>query len=720
MRVLAAACLISLMTVGARAAPAIDWRIEHPFRYFTETTDFDMQREAASEVMSGNHGALTATAVSDIERLLNDPRWLREWFKTNPLLYSDPKRSGRPERGWSNPINLRRATCWDHRAQWHSSCASDSFGTRLRTDYVRPQGHTVIIAVADAPAGTCRWQAARPIFVTDRAELSAEVAVPCASKVRSRIPFEPERPEADRGVSVTVTLPDGTELSQAPIWVHDRLIVGIGDSFSSGEGNPDNPVEIDTGSTHAGLNFGFVYDPVTQAIKSVASYSLPVRDRNIPAGWIDRKCHRSAYGYQLRTALQVALADPKHSAVTFLGYACSGAKIVSGLLFPYAGVEAVGVYQFTADGARRRDLSQLDRIMAELCRDDPLRSGARRTVTFDTPLTGADGNKVGKVKLFDCKPDRFLRPIDLLMISIGGNDVGFVPLIADVLTRKKPPYADGKSRRRARQLGAPLVRIMARITQAHNVKEARGKAQELPARFAALRKALAPLPIATGAGGRPNIILTAFPKVEFNQDGRLCGETKPRERLEGLNVGGALSIDVPTLREVSDFANNTLFPALRDAARAGGWSFVDAHRGPFGTHGLCAQRRIAEDKVTAAENLMLPYYHFGSPRNVWSEFDPFSSNREDNFDPLRDTRPYAPRQRWFRTLNDICLFVQFKAKGTPPPPRQWGLANLIEACLGGPFHPTAEGHAHIADAVYATAKTILALPDPTVAEVRPY
>ena len=719
MRALAATCLILLATAGARAAPAIDWRLEHPFRYFTETADFDMQREAMADVMSANRGALSANAVSDLERLLNDPRWLREWFKTDPLLYPDPKRSGRPERGWSNPINLRRATCWDHRQQWHSSCASDSFGTRLRTDYVLPQGHAVILRITDAAASTCSWRAARPIFITGRTQLSAEIAMPCASEVRARIPFEPDRPEAQQGVAVTVTLPDGTELSHAPIRVRDHLIVGIGDSFSSGEGNPDTPVEIDTGSRHAGLNFAFVYDPASQAVKSVASYSLPVRDRNVPAGWIDRKCHRSAYGYQLRAALQVALADPRHSAVTFLGFACSGAKIVAGLLFPYSGVEAVGIDQFTAAGAKRRDLSQLDRITAELCRDDPLGSGTRRTVDFDAPLSGPDGRPVRKVKLLDCGPGRFLRPIDLMMISIGGNDVGFVPLIADVLTRSRPPYADFNSRRRARQLGAPLVQIVARITQAHDVREARVKAQELPARFAALRKALAPLPIATGANGRPNILLTAFPKVEFNEGGRLCGETRPRERMDGLNVGGALSIDVPTLRLVSDFANNTLFPALRDAARAGGWSFVDAHRDPFTRHGICAQRRIGEDKVTAAENLMLPYYHFGSPRNLWSEFDPFSGYREVNFDPLRDTRPYAPRQRWFRTLNDICLFVQFKAKGTPPPPRNWGLPDLIEACLGGPFHPTAEGHAHIADAVYAAAKTMLRLPEPVLADMRP-
>jgi hypothetical protein len=709
-----------LSSVGAHAAPAIDWHVEHPFRYFTEIADFDMQREATAEVMSANHGALTSNAISDVERLLNDPRWLREWYKTDPQLYPDLKRSGRPERGWANPINLRRATCWDHRQQWYSSCATDTFGTRLRTDYVRPAAHTVILSVADAAAGNCHWQAAQAIFIKGPAQLTAEMELPCDIALAARIPFEPDKPEAQRGVAVSVVLPDGTRLSQQPIWVRDWLIVGIGDSFSSGEGNPDTPVEIDPGSFHAGLNFAFVYDPVTQATKSVASYSLPVRDRNVPAGWTDRKCHRSSYGYQLRTALQVALADPKHSAVTFLGFACSGAKIVAGLLFPYAGVEAVGADQFTAGGLQRRNLSQVDRIVLELCRDDLLRTGARRTATFDQPLTGPDGRPTRRVKLFDCKPDHFLRPIDLLMISIGGNDVGFVPLIADVLTKAPPPYSNRNSRRRAEQLGASLVRTVARITEAHDVVKARKKAQELPARFSALKKALAPLPIETGLRGRPNIILTAFPKVEFNEDGRLCGEAKPRERMDGLNVGGVLAIDVPTLRLVSNFANNTLYPIMRDAATTAGWHFVDAHRDSFLRHGICAQRRMSEAEVTAAENLMLPYYHFAEPHNRWSEFDPFSGYREGNFDPLRDTRPYAPRERWFRTLNDICLFVQFKAKGSPPPPQQWGLSNLIEACLGGPFHPTAEGHAHIADAVYATARAILHLPDPTVANVRPH
>ena len=716
---LVSTCLFLLLAAVAHSAPAIDWRVKHPFRYFTETEDFDMHREAMADVMAANGGALTATTVSDLERLVNDPRWLREWYRRDADLYSDPRTAGRPERGWAHHINRRRATCWDSRQQWHSSCKSDTFGAALRTDYVRPQRHTVIFTVTDGPTGQCRWEAVKAIFVTGRSRLGTKIVRPCGANVETRIPFEPDIPEARRGVAVSVTLPDGTTISKAPVWVRDRLIVGIGDSFSSGEGNPDTPVEIDPFSRRTGLNISYVYDPDNQAIRSNAAYSLPVRYQNVPAGWLDRKCHRSAYSYHLRTALQVALADPKHSVVTFLGFACSGAEVTEGLLFPYGGVEEIGRSHLLEGGPLRRDMSQIDRVMVELCRDDLMRSGAKRTIELDQPITDAGGRAVDRVRLLNCQEGRFLRSIDLLIVSIGGNDVGFSPMIVDVLTKRRPPYADTNTRLRAFASLNDVIRGAARAIKAHGVDRALQRARELPARFAALRKALALMPIALDGAGKPNIVLTAFPKIEFNRDGKLCGETDPRERLEGFNVGGVLAIDVPTLRPVSRFANEVLYPAVRDAAHAGNWHFVDTHREAFARHGICAQKR-GSSGVSAAENLMLPYFHFANPRNRWSEFDPFALNRQADFDPLVDTRAYAPRQRWFRTLNDICLFVQYKAKGTPPAPSRWGVIDLIEACLGGPFHPTAEGHAHIADAVFERAAQILGLPDPVMEEVRPH
>ena len=46
------------------------------------------------------------------------------------------------------------------------------------------------------------------------------------------------------GVSVTVKLPDGRELAEPDVVVEDLFIVALGDSFASGESNPDRPVQF--------------------------------------------------------------------------------------------------------------------------------------------------------------------------------------------------------------------------------------------------------------------------------------------------------------------------------------------------------------------------------------------------------------------------------------------------------------------------------------------
>ena len=82
--------------------------------------------------------------------------------------------------------------------------------------------------------------------------------------------------------------------------VQDWLIVSLGDSVASGEGNPDVP-----GGTSA--------------------------------QWEKKQCHRSSYAGPARAAAQIENADPKTS-VTFVHLACSGARIDVGLLGPYSGI----------------------------------------------------------------------------------------------------------------------------------------------------------------------------------------------------------------------------------------------------------------------------------------------------------------------------------------------------------------------------------------------
>jgi hypothetical protein len=98
-------------------------------------------------------------------------------------------------------------------------------------------------------------------------------------------------------VSLTVTTLDGQSNSaRASVTLRDLLIVSIGDSFASGEGNPD-------------------------------------KMREDPGGvkWIDERCHRSAWAGPARAAIIIEKADPK-TAVTFISFACTGASIKKGLL----------------------------------------------------------------------------------------------------------------------------------------------------------------------------------------------------------------------------------------------------------------------------------------------------------------------------------------------------------------------------------------------------
>jgi hypothetical protein len=58
--------------------------------------------------------------------------------------------------------------------------------------------------------------------------------------VIKRVPFSLNRSAS--GVSVKVQLPNGTTLSDSNVMVEDVFVVAMGDSFASGESNPDRPV----------------------------------------------------------------------------------------------------------------------------------------------------------------------------------------------------------------------------------------------------------------------------------------------------------------------------------------------------------------------------------------------------------------------------------------------------------------------------------------------
>jgi hypothetical protein len=164
----------------------------------------------------------------------------------------------------------------------------------------------------------------------------------CEWRIGGQLVAEASCGERVSGPGIALPYPGGAEISvnvvgEQPVFVdaavRDLLIAGLGDSFASGEGNPNTPVQFGDGKRHR--NF------------------YPLRKRNDgfgSASWTDQLCHRSLYGQQLRAALQIAIEHPQ-AAVTFLDYSCSGAGIEAGLLGPQVYVERIADTDYSSSPA---------------------------------------------------------------------------------------------------------------------------------------------------------------------------------------------------------------------------------------------------------------------------------------------------------------------------------------------------------------------------------
>jgi hypothetical protein len=433
--------------------------------------------------------------------------------------------------------------------------------------------------------------------------------------------------------------------------------------------------------------------------------AYPVAASGSRAQWLDRSCHRSAYSYHLRTAIQLAIKDYKnsagHSALTFLGYACSGAEITSGILGSYSGKETNS--KIEPAFSKYQNLSQINRLNLDLCLDDPLLKPGRR-VDGLVDVERHIGQKItGKNRplIYDCK--RYARNIDLLIISVGGNDVGFAPLIAYVILGNKgqfPGYANVTENFK----NSVLASFADLFGVRHDIETAKIKLNFLFKNYAVLNDEVASLPVAKGAGGATPVILTGFPNFATDEKGVNCGSETVSERkiaaqLDGMSTTGVLSANPEKLNAAVLFAKNSLLVKMAESARDLGWTFVDSHIPKFSGHGFCAKDTAALP-VPESENLRLPFYadakatlaprwFLGSPAKML---------------------PYAKRQRWIRTFHDECLIGQFDSKGGSISSKS-KLTSLdyLQACLGGPMHPTAEGHAAYADAAYLAAKTLMGI-----------
>jgi len=552
-------------------------------------------------------------------------------------------------RGWAR--NTVNRLCIDLAGRVTEPCTRDN----VKESYLTPVDHPITMRLTgQIPVGaTCAWS------LDDGEGAPRQSTLDCAEPVNFRARYG--RPTT---ASVEVSSgPDAPQRVATEIMVRDIFIAGLGDSIGSGEGNPDRPIGLsDDGfcfRSYLGTAGAQYYRPSRAGYKGgracEAPDSLQVWQRQ-SALWFNSACHRSLYSYQTRTALALAVQYP-HIAVTYLPLACTGATIADGL--------------FGSQGARE-------------C--PPTKSAASCKGTVNAQLAELrDALTAAKRR----QPDRTL---DLVLLSVGANDINFSGLVADVI------------------VDTATERVLFRRTGVMgSVEDSRAAlTRDLPQGFGKLREALKPL---VGDLQRVVYVSYANPTLAY---GAPC-----RGGRAGFDIHPSFNAEPQRLANVSGYVQNEFLPQLKALALcqsgilcrdpAGDrMTFVDAHQTAFADHGFCA--RAQSDPEFDRECFSVKGESF-DPDIVTAANQPMLCGRSAG-----EYRAYLPRARWIRDANDSYFAAMTYPQGLPSSQQPadihdatWG---VLSAVYGGAVHPSAEGHAAMADAALPAAASVLQLDGP--------
>ena len=256
------------------------------------------------------------------------------------------------------------------------------------------------------------------------------------------------------------------------------------------------------------------------------------------ARWHSGPCHRSLYGYQMRAALGLAIENPR-IAVTFIPLACSGATIAAGFL------------------------------------------GSQRITECPSPGTNTSCSSTSRAQLAGltealaiARKHRADRALDLVLLTIGANDIQFAGLVADVIIES-----------RTERLLFGRSGHIATVPESRRILDG-----NLPNDFLKLRAALKPL-----VGG--DLARVVF--VSYGHPALAAPDTPCPGGRSGFDVHPAFGADPQRLRNVVQFVSNEFLPKIRAIATCDGklcrdprterMTFVDAHQAAFAQHGVCAR-----------------------------------------------------------------------------------------------------------------------------------
>jgi hypothetical protein len=513
----------------------------------------------------------------------------------------------------------------------------------------------------------------RPVKV----ELQASGVAPCSWLIEPA-PSSPPRngecvttTEIRRGEAFDVRVVDAAgQTARAVVQTKELVLVGMGDSYSSGEGNPDRPAIYPSNRPTPPRNDWF--------LDGLAPVEFPV--------WLDPVCHRSLLSWPVLASLRVAFEN-KDATVRLIYTACSGATFEDGFFFAqqkspakkYAShlpSDRDGALPTTGDSApvpsseRFLPRSQLNAVRDKLC------GTSNDYEKLSVPGTGV------VTLLRSCPAPR--TDVDALMLTVGGNDVEFPAAVKGVLIPDTGRKAAGKAFMAFVRWAAGAIPPTQLTKNAVDFKE----------HYPHFLRAVAGATMVD----EDRVVLLKYPNP-IGPAGINCHAANERIKATFMTFGPAVRTSVPRAYwvvnlgqdEVTEFAkpggSYQALMAMLDSApssvtRVNWLDSVTSTMGETAFDGrlLCTVEKSPDDR--SRQESLEPIY-FCQP----NECAPFQVK------PINDWNSELPGRRIINTTNDAVLAQRTWTSQGPG-------ANELVGAMAGAFHPIAEAHAVAADSVY--------------------
>lgn len=285
--------------------------------------------------------------------------------------------------------------------------------------YLSPQGFPVTLDACGSTGTSYSWRLTNA---------TTGVTTPVAStpltkqRCRTRVTL----PEGAYTFALTVRSGASSTSTSVPAEVRNILMVAMGDSYASGEGNPRN---VDAWVTQGGF------------LSSFRPY------------WDHDACHRSVHGAPAQAALALERSSPQTS-VALVDVTCSGATVQRGILGPQP-------------------------------------EAGQSQVALARSLVGT-------------------LPVDLVTLSIGGNDIGFGSVLSSCLLHAN----------------CPLVPAASGVLQRYPSLQAgvADQTAKLPAAYREIAACLSGRTCPDGLRLAPGaaVLPTLYPDISRNSNGAMC------------------------------------------------------------------------------------------------------------------------------------------------------------------------------------------------------